>query len=157
MENRLNKMILDILPYFEKDRDLNVLDLNDEVVQPVENYAIKENSYDLIIAISVLEQINTKDSFIEKLCEIKRGLRERGVVYLVINSNVEEHDKLTGEEVPVQIGINLDTKELKKILLHFFGYWKILKFTIQHQQYDVPREHAMREWKTKVVTLVARK
>lgn len=203
MNNRLNKTILDILPYFERYSELNVLDLRCGVgdncieiarrhpeishidcvdsselaitklnrkakeygieknirgiVQSIEEYSIKENSYELIIAVSALEHMDTKESFIEKLREIKRGLRERGVVCLVMNSSVVEHDKLTGEEIPPQFEINLETEELKKILLYFFGYWKILKFTMPYQQYDIPREMGMSDVKTRVVTLVARK
>ncbi len=127
------------------------------IVQSIEDYSIEENSYDFIIAVSALEHVDTKETFIEKLREIKRGIRGHGVVCLVINSSVVEHDKSSGKEIPAQFEINLETEELKNILLYFFGYWRILKFTIQSQQYDIPREYGVSELKAKVVTLVARK
>ena len=127
------------------------------IVQPIEDYQMKENYYDFVIAVSALEHIDTKESFVEKLREIKRGIRANGIVCLVINSSVVEHDKLTGEELPAQFEINLETEELQKLLQRIFGYWKILKFTIQKQQYDIPRENCISDLKTRVVTLVARK
>ena len=127
------------------------------IVQPIEDYKIKENYYDFVIAVSALEHMDTKESFIEKLREIKRGLRENGIVCLVINSSVVEHDKITREELPAQFEINLETGELQKILQRIFGSWKILKFKIQSQQYDIPRANCISDLKTRVVTLVVRK
>jgi len=127
------------------------------VVKPIEEYVIKENTYDLIIAVSALEHVETEEAFLSKLEEIRDGICENGVVCLVINSEVGETDKVTGAELPAQFEVNLKTIKLQEILNRTFEGWTILKFTVQEQQYDIPRENGICDLQTKVVSFVARK
>lgn len=126
-------------------------------VQAIEDYQIENDSYDLIIAVSALEHVDTEESFIKKLMEIRDGIRENGIVCLVINSNVLEKVKRTGEDVPAQFEVNFSTEELQAILNAIFGGWQVIKKSVQRQQYDIPREFGISELQTDVVTFVARK
>lgn len=126
-------------------------------VCPIEKYPVRENYYDLVLAISALEHIDSRDSFTRKLYEMNTGIRKGGVVCLVINSQVRETDKSTGVDMPAQFEVNLPTEELQGLLQHVFADWTVLKSTVQSQQYDIPREQGMRELCTNVVTFVARK
>lgn len=127
------------------------------IVKPIEEYTIKENTYDFIIAVSALEHVETVESFLSKLEEIRDGICENGVVCLVINSEVREKDKVTGEELPAQFEVNLKTEELQEILNRTFEGWTVLKSSVQEQQYDIPRENGIIDLQTKVVSFVARK
>lgn len=127
------------------------------IVKPIEEYAIEKNKYDLIMAVSALEHIDSEKSFIEKLQEIETGIQQNGIVCLVINSEVKERDKLTGTCLYPQFEVNFSTDELQKLLKEIFVNWQIIKSNVQEQQYDVPRENRMSDLKTNVVTLVARK
>lgn len=127
------------------------------IVKPIEDFVIEENKYDWIIAVSALEHIDTKESFIRKLYEISSGIRKNGVVCLVVNSNVREKDKNTGEPLPPQFEVNLGTEEMQEILKQVFSGWEVLKSTVQNQRYDIPREGRISDLRTSVVTLVARK
>lgn len=118
---------------------------------------ISDNEYDLILAVSALEHIDTEISFINKLNEIKNGIRSGGIVCLVINSNVKEFNKATGEEILAQFEVNLSTGKLQAILSETFDGWTVLKSTVQEQQYDIPRESIISDLRTSVVTYVARK
>lgn len=127
------------------------------IVKPIEDFYIDENKYDWIMAVSALEHIDTKESFIRKLYEIGNGIRKNGVVCLVVNSNVREKDKNTGEPLPPQFEINLETEEIQELLMQVFSGWEVIKSTVQNQRYDIPREGRISDLKTSVVTLVARK
>ncbi len=127
------------------------------IVAPIEEYPLEEEKYDLVLAVSALEHIDTRDSFEKKLKEIRHGMRKGGVVCLVINSNVTETEKVTGKKLEPQFEVNLPTQELQALLQETFKVWKILKETIRSQQYDIPRECGLSELKTDVVTFVARK
>lgn len=127
------------------------------IVSPIENYVIAENTYDLVMAVSALEHIDSENAFKEKLKEICQGIRAGGVVCLVINSGVTEKDKETGEKLSPQFEVNLPTQELQTILQETFIGWKILKSTIRHQQYDIPRGERTVDLETDVVTFVAQK
>lgn len=127
------------------------------VVDTIENYVINKNSYDLIIAVSALEHVETEEAFINKLEDIKAGIRDDGIVCLVINSNVEERDRVTGQDIPALFEVNYDTEKLQSILSNVFAGWKVLKSTVIGQQYDIPREKGISDLTTNVVTLVVRK
>lgn len=127
------------------------------IVKTIEEFQIEENKYDFIMAISALEHIDSTESFIQKLIDIRDGIRNNGIVCLVINSEVQEFNKKTMQKLDAQFEVNLPTEEMQKILQDIFVDWEILKSTAQVQQYDVPRENGVCELKTNVVTLVARK
>ena len=127
------------------------------IVKSIEDYVINKNEYDLIIAVSALEHIDTENSFINKLIEIRDGICENGVVCFVINSNVREYDKVTGNQLLAQFEVNLSTENIQSILSKTFIGWTVMKSTVQEQQYDIPRESGLSSLKTSVVSFVARK
>lgn len=127
------------------------------IVKPIEDYSIKESNYDLIMAVSSLEHVDSKETFVNKLYEIEKGVRKNGIVCFVLNSNVREFEKETGCEIPAQFEVNLATEELQTILNQVFSNWTKMKSTVQKQQYDIPRENVVSELNTSVVTFVAMK
>lgn len=126
------------------------------IVSPIEQYTIPPNKYDLILAISALEHVESEEAFWKKISEIRRGIRKNGMVCLVINSNVVERDKLTGEELLPQFEINLETDALQEKVKCLFADWQELKSTVVRQKYDIPRGENIVELETNVVTYVAR-
>ena len=123
----------------------------------IDDYEITADSYDLIMVISALEHIASQSAFEKKLAEIRDGLRHGGIACLIINSGVVEHDKATGQELPPQFEVNLPTSQMKDLLENTFAGWKVIKHTIVHQKYDVPRENCIANLETDVVTYVVRK
>ena len=126
-------------------------------VCPIEKFPIMESHYDLILAISALEHVDSRESFVNKLCEMQTGTQKGGIVCLVINSQVRETDKSTGAQIPAQFEVNLSTEDLQMLLDQTFAGWTVLKSTTQSQQYDIPREQGICGLTTNVVTFVARK
>ena len=111
----------------------------------------------LIMAVSALEHIASKSAFEKKLVEIRNGLRIGGVACLIVNSGVIEHDKATGQEMPPQFEVNLPTCEMQHLLEETFAGWQIIKHTVVHQKYDIPRTYGLAELETDVVTYVVKK
>ncbi len=126
------------------------------IVSTIEEYPISPNSYDLVMAVSALEHVESVEALIRKLHEIKDGMRIGGVVCLVMNSNVREKDKKTKEQIPAQFEVNLPTGELQQLLTETFAGWKVIKETVSNQKYDIPREGKISELETEVVTFVAK-
>lgn len=142
---------------YENAREHDVESVIKGIVSPIEKFDIKENAYDLIMAISALEHIDSEESFINKLQEIRRGIRKNGIVCLVINSEVVEIHKETKEALPPQFEVNLSTEAMKKLLEKAFTGWELIKTTVSRQNYDIPRDSCIAELSTNVVTYVARK
>ncbi len=124
------------------------------IVSSIDDYEINADSYDLIMAISALEHIASRSAFECKLAEIRDGLRIGGVACLIVNSGVIEHDKVTGEELSPQFEVNLQTSQMRELLEKTFAGWQVIKDTVVHQKYDIPRENGLAELKADVVTYV---
>ena len=111
----------------------------------------------MILAISALEHIDSQNSFVKKLFEIRNGLHSNGIACLILNSGVEEHVKSTGETLIPQFEVNIPTEEMINTLKEVFSEWKILKQTVVHQMYDIPRDIGISHVDTDVVTYVVQK
>ncbi len=127
------------------------------ITQSIEAYKIHRNAYDLIMAISALEHIDSEVSFRKKLAEIRDGIREKGLVCLVINSNVTETCLATNKPLEAQFEVNLTTETIQAFLEETFSGWEVIKASVVPQQYDIPRESFTSRLNTNVVTYVARK
>lgn len=127
------------------------------VVSAIDDYEIDADSYDLILAVSALEHIASQSVFEMKLAEIRDGLRPGGIACLIVNSGVIEHDKATGQELPPQFEVNLPTNQMQDLFKNTFAGWQIIKHTIVHQKYDIPRENGVADLETDVITYVVRK
>ena len=127
------------------------------IVSSIDGYEIDADSYDFIMAISALEHIASSSAFEKKLTEIRDGLRHGGIACLIVNSGVIEHDKTTGEELLPQFEVNLPTSRMQNLLEKTFTDWQVIKHTIVHQKYDIPRENGIANLETDVVSYVVRK
>lgn len=127
------------------------------IVSAIDDYEITADSYDLIMVISALEHIASESAFEKKLAEIRDGLRHGGIACLIVNSGVIEHDKATGQELLPQFEVNLPTSQMQDLLEKTFAGWQVIKHTIAHQKYDIPRENCIANLETDVVTYVVRK
>ena len=127
------------------------------IISSIDDYEINADGYDLIMAVSALEHIASRAAFNNKLEEIRDGVRIGGVVCLIVNSGVIEHDKATGEELLPQFEVNLKTWEMQHLLEQTFTGWQIIKHTVVHQKYDIPRENGLAELETDVVTYVVKR
>ena len=141
----------------ENAQQYGVADCIQGIVSAIDDYEIAADSYDLIMAVSALEHIASQAAFEKKLLKIRDGLRHGGVACLIVNSGVIEHDKATGKELPPQFEVNLPTNQMQNLLENTFAGWQVIKHTIVHQQYDIPRENGIADLETDVVTYVVRK
>ena len=127
------------------------------IVSSIDEYEIIADRYDLIMAISALEHIASQSAFEVKLAEIRDGLRPGGIACLIVNSGVVEHDKVTGQKLAPLFEVNLPTDQMQELLEKTFSGWQVIKYTIVHQKYDIPRGNSIADLETDVVTYVVRK
>lgn len=124
---------------------------------PVDAFSIEEEGYDMILAGSVLEHLDSRDSAAKKLSEIAKGIRPGGAVMIVMNTGVMEWDTQTMEAREPQFEVNLPTGEARGLLDVYFRGWEILTDRLTHQNYDVPRGERTVTISSEVVTFTARR
>ena len=127
------------------------------IVSDIGTYGIKPGRYDFIMAISALEHTASEAVFVHKLEEIRNGLREKGIACLVVNSNVSERNVATGQPLDPQFEVNLPTGKLLSVLEETFEGWEVVKQTVRHQSYEIPRERGVAMLETDVVTYVVKR
>ena len=126
-------------------------------VKSIEEYSIEPDYYDLIMAVSALEHVDSKASFVAKLEEMKRGVRAGGIILLVVNSEVREINAETSEDLEPQFEVNLPTAEMQTILSEAFRGFRVIKKSVVAQEYDIPRENTTSRLSTNVITFVVSK
>jgi SAM-dependent methyltransferase len=127
------------------------------ICAPVDAFAVEQEGYDIILAASVLEHLDSREGAIRKLREIARGIRPDGAVLIVMNTGVREWDTETGEDLDAQFEVNLQPGEVKDLLAEIFCGWEILWDKCIHYEYPVPRGERMAVISSEVVTFAARR
>lgn len=153
---------VDILEFAIKELNENSRKFNTEnsvkgIISSIDDFKISSDHYDFILSVSALEHVDSEVTFENKIKEISSGIKENGIVCLIINSEITERNKETDETLTPQFEVNLKTEELLAMLKNHFENWEILKETIVPQRYDIPRENCTADLTTNVVTFVARK
>lgn len=153
---------VDILPMaieklLENAEKLGVREQIVGIAAPVDGFAIEAEGYDMILAASVLEHLDSRTSAIDKLTEIAQGIRPGGAVLIVMNTGVREWDTVTGEALAPQFEVNLPPEEVRELLRKTFDGWEVLWDRLIHQEYDVPRGERRATISSEVVTVTARR
>ena len=124
---------------------------------PVDRFEVEKDGYDLIIAASVLEHLDSRESAVRKLWEISAGVRPGGAVLIVMNTGVRERDCESGESLPPQFEVNLPPTEVRALLADAFRGWEVLWDKCIHYEYQVPRFGRNAQICAEVVTFTARR
>lgn len=153
---------VDILPIaieklLENAEKMGVGDSVRGIAAPVDGFEIEENGYDLILAASVLEHLDSRASAIRKMGQIARGIRPGGAAMILMNTGVREWDADTGEMLDAQFEVNLPPEEVRALLDDFFRGWEVLWDKCIHYEYPVPRGARVAVISSEVVTFTARR
>ena len=153
---------VDILPIaIEKLREnaerLGVAEQISGCCGPVDGFQVKRDGYDLILAASVLEHLDSSEGAVRKMQEIANGIRPGGAVLIVMNTGVKEWDAETGEVLPPQFEVNLPPELVRGLLAEIFRGWEVLWDKCIHYEYPVPRGERMAVISSEVVTFTARR
>ena len=127
------------------------------ITAPVDSFPVEPDGYDIILAASVLEHLDAKDSAVRKMQEIADGIRPGGAVLIVMNTGVQEWDTGTGEAMPPQFEVNLPPEEVRALLGRTFSGWEVLWDKCIHYEYPVPRGERSAMIAAEVVTFTARR
>ncbi|KAB2441426.1 class I SAM-dependent methyltransferase [Bacillus luti] len=123
----------------------------------IENYYIPSNTYDYIVAVSSLEHVKSEEDLTNVLHSMKKGTKTDGINCLIINSNIQEIDLHTNEELDALIEINLSTDDMIHLLKSIYKEWQEIKIEIKALAYDIVRNERHIQLKTNAITFVVQK
>lgn len=106
-------------------RDHEVGHLVRAICVDLEKFEISQSSYDLVIAISVLEHCSSVAAVEEVLGRIAAGIRPGGKCRLEFTTDRNVRDQATGEPVETFVETRLDGNVLKLLLDKVFCGWQV--------------------------------
>ncbi|MGE7921302.1 class I SAM-dependent methyltransferase [Viridibacillus sp. NPDC093762] len=121
------------------------------------NYEIKTNEYDLIVAISSLEHVQSEVALNKIVQQMADGTQNNGVNCIIVNSEVIEIDVETNEKLDALMEVNLSTEDMIKKISSFYTGWDILKSVVKPLEYTIIRNGKSVLLKTNAITYVVRK
>ncbi len=127
------------------------------IAAPVDGYPVELEGFDIILAGSVLEHLDSRASTLRTLDSICRGIRPGGAVMIVMNTGVKEWDVRTGETLDPQFEVNLPPEEARGLFADTFRGWEVLWDKTIHYEYEVPRGDRIAMISAEVVTYTARR
>ncbi|MED2041459.1 class I SAM-dependent methyltransferase [Bacillus wiedmannii] len=123
----------------------------------IENYYIAPNTYNYIVAVSSLEHVQSEEDFKKVLHSMKKGTKTGGINCFIINSNIQEIDLHTNEELVALIEINLPTEDMLHLLKSIYKEWQEIEFEIKELAYNIVRNERHIQLKTNAITFVFQK
>lgn len=141
----------------EYSREHDVIHYIDIRKSDIEEFSIYEDEYDMIVAVSSLEHLRTKNALKTKLYEMKKGTKINGSNCIIINSSISEIDKETDDILNPLFEINIPTQEMLVLLDNIYVDWEIEKRIINHQTFDIERGERSVLLETDYITYVATK
>lgn len=121
------------------------------------HYQIKENEYDLIVAVSALEHAESESVFEKAVKRMASGTRNRGINCMIVNSEVEETIIDSNERLDAMMEVNLKTEDMLSKLDETYEGWEILTKLVKPLEYKIVRDGKEVLLKTNAITYVVRK
>lgn len=104
-----------------------VLDALDIERSDAESYVVEENSFDLTIAQSVLEQsLKGEEAFVAAIERLKQGTKAGGINYFGITTGLQELNAQTLEPLPEDIGFKITFEEGQALLRELYASWEVI-------------------------------
>lgn len=123
----------------------------------ISEYSIKENEFDYIIAVSALEHVESEFKFIQVLERMARGTKYNGINCIIMSTNIEEIDILTGKVLEPYMELNMTTFHAQQLILSAYQGWEIKLTTIKALQFNIERNDRKILLKSDCITYVVQK
>lgn len=103
--------------------EYNVSNFIKGFVSPIENFVIRPNTYDFIIAHSVLSHTESKEKMIQIIKHMTRGTKKNGINHIYMITNPREFDAKTGKKQNPEAEVEISFKEASTLLRNIYKGW----------------------------------
>lgn len=128
------------------------------VKSDIGDYLINKDDFDFIVAVSSLEHVASEEIFEKVVQRMALGTKKNGINCMIVNSNLEEIDIETNEQLDALMEINLTTEDmLAKLSKIYDDKWKVLNQLVKPLEYQIVRNEKPILLKTNAITYVVRR
>ncbi|WP_240762832.1 class I SAM-dependent methyltransferase [Paenibacillus thalictri] len=121
------------------------------------DYVITEGKYDFIVAVSALEHLESMPKLKQVLDKMHQGTKPGGINCIVMNTDIQEIDLDSGEELAPQIELILTLDEAEMLLSNVFADWSIRPRKVQPLTFHIERQGKPVLLKSNCITFVAQR
>jgi SAM-dependent methyltransferase len=127
------------------------------ILSNVADFHIRPDSYDAIMAMSVLEHAFSADLFESGISRLQAGTKREGFNCLSITTDLKERDCRTGEDLVPLIATPISSKECREVLQRRYKDWEITHLSFSPFSETVERDDRTIEWSANYCLVVARR
>lgn len=135
-------------------KEYEVKEVIETVKADIGHYEIARDEYDLIVAVSTLEHVESKDVFEHVVNQMILGTKNGGINCIIVNSEVEEIDLESNRKLDAMIEVNIKTKDMINKLNSMYEKWTLLKQLVKPLEYKIVRDGRDVLLKTNAITYV---
>lgn len=146
---------LDKLKQYSKEHEVE--DVIETKKADIGHYEISKNEYNLIVAVSTLEHVESENIFENVIRQMASGTKNEGINCIIVNSEVEEIDIKSNKKLDVMMEINFKTEDMINKLMTVYKGWEILNLLVKPLEYKIVRNEKEVLLKTNAITFVVKK
>jgi 2-polyprenyl-3-methyl-5-hydroxy-6-metoxy-1,4-benzoquinol methylase len=117
----------------------NVSKYIDPHLSDIADFNIITNQYDYIVAVSALEHVESEAKLKRVLANMIAGTRVKGINCIIMNTNIEEIDEVTGDKLDPYIELNMTTQNLVNLFEEAYKEWKVTYTTVKPLEFNIER------------------
>ncbi|WP_312098234.1 class I SAM-dependent methyltransferase [Niallia sp.] len=121
------------------------------------HYVIDKNKFDLIVAVSTLEHVESDEVFEYVLKQMAVGTKKDGINCLIVNSEIEEIELETNKKLEAMMEINKKTEDMIHTLSRIYRGWEVLFQVVKPLEYIIGRDEKEVLLKTNAITFIVKK
>jgi 2-polyprenyl-3-methyl-5-hydroxy-6-metoxy-1,4-benzoquinol methylase len=146
---------LDKLKQYSKE--YKVEEVIETIKADIGDYEIAKNKYDLIVAVSTLEHVESEDVFEDVIRQMALGTKSEGINCIIVNSEVEEMVIDSNEKLDAMMEINIKTEDMINKLNGIYISWEVLYQLVKPLEYKIVRDDKDVLLKTNAITYVVKR
>ncbi|SFL91500.1 Methyltransferase domain-containing protein [Gracilibacillus orientalis] len=141
----------------EYSKKFDVEDIIETEKADIGEYSIQDDEYNLIVAVSSLEHVNSDNALEDTINRMVKGTKKGGINCIIINSEVEELEIETNKQLEALMEINIPTDEMINKLNNIYNGWKVINQLVKPLEYQIIRNGKPVLLKSNAITFVAKK
>jgi 2-polyprenyl-3-methyl-5-hydroxy-6-metoxy-1,4-benzoquinol methylase len=141
----------------EYSREFRVEEAIEAETADIGEFLIREGAYDYIVAASSLEHAKTEAVLDIVLRGMAAGTKSGGMNCIVMNTNIEEYDKPTGELRNTLIEIVMHKEDALEKLRSNYDGWEQVHFSVEPLELEIDRDGEPVIMKAETLSFVVRK